>query len=171
MKSYSLFLGLLILALLGGVAVSARQAHAQTQDVPASGDLPNHSGNGGTTNSPGTNGGSTVGSNGPTQGPTEPLPALQNPLKAKNVTDLLFSLVDILIFLGVIVAVFMFVFIGFKFVMAQGNSDALKEARQWFLYAVIGTAILISSKVIVEGIKNTLTSAGVVNENLFNKSL
>lgn len=89
------------------------------------------------------------------------LPTLENPLKAKNVTELLYTAVDLAIFIGIIIAVLMFIYIGFKFVMAQGNSSKLAEARQWFLWAVIGTAILISAKVIVSVIQNTLSSAGV----------
>ncbi len=94
-------------------------------------------------------------------------PALQNPLKAGNVKDVLFSLVDLAIFIGVILAVLTFIWIGFKFVLAGGDPGAVTDARKWFLWAVVGTAILISSKVIVEVIKNTLTSTGVVNEKIF----
>jgi|GEM_PF-1582283 len=107
-----------------------------------------------------------------TQLPTKKSPTvlyLQNPLKAKNVEQALTTLVDFAIFIGIILAVFMFIFIGFKFVFAQGNETALKEARKWFFYAVVGTAILISSRVLVEVIQNTATSAGIVNENLFKK--
>lgn len=100
---------------------------------------------------------------------TTPIPALQNPLRAKSVTDLLFTVVDLMIFLGVIVAVFMFVFIGFKYVLAQGNATKIAEIHKWFLYAAVGTAVLISSKVIVEVIKNTFISAGIVNQDAFNK--
>jgi hypothetical protein len=91
---------------------------------------------------------------------------LKNPLQASSIEKLLFSFVDILIFIGVIVAVFVFIFIGFKLVMAQGNEDALKEAKQWFLYAVIGTAILIGSKMIVSVIENTLVSSGLVKKEV-----
>ena len=101
--------------------------------------------------------------------PPTTLPTLQNPLKATNVADLLYTIVDVLIFVGVIIATLMFVFIGFKFVMAQGDPTALKEARSWFFYVVIGTVVLVSSKVIVEVLKTTLSSAGVVNEKLFDK--
>ena len=97
------------------------------------------------------------------------IPKLENPIYASNVTDLLFDLVDVAIFVGTIFAVFAFIFIGFKFVMAQGSDSALSEAKQWFLYAVIGTAILIGSKFIVEVVKNTVTSAGLVKESVFNK--
>ncbi len=99
-----------------------------------------------------------------------PITPLENPLKAKNIQSLLFSVVDLMIFIGVIVAVMMFLWVGFKFVMARGSDTKLKEAKMWFLYAVIGTAILISSKVIVDVIKNTLTSAGVVDSKLWDSS-
>ncbi len=95
---------------------------------------------------------------------------LGNPLKNINsVPELLYKVVDLLIFIGVIIAVFMFIFVGFKFVWAQGNETELSEAKKWFMYVVIGTAILISAKVIVKVIQETLTSAGVVDERIWNK--
>ncbi len=102
----------------------------------------------------------------------QPIPKLINPLKSDfggSIENLIFSLVDIAIFAGTILVVFVFIWIGFKFVMAQGDSSAINEAKSWFMYAVIGTAILISSKVIVEIMKNTLVSAGVVDERLFKR--
>ncbi len=92
---------------------------------------------------------------------------LDNPIKANNIQQLLFQVVDIMIFIGAIVAVFAFIWIGFKLILAQGNESALKEAKEYFLAAVIGTAILIGSKVIVEVMKNTLVSAGVVDQSQF----
>lgn len=96
-----------------------------------------------------------------------PIVKLDNPIKANNIQTLLFTIVDLAIFLGSIIAVLMFVYVGFKFIMAQGNDSKITEAKEWFTYAVIGTAILISSKVIVEVVKNTLVSAGVVEEKAF----
>jgi hypothetical protein len=101
--------------------------------------------------------------------PSKPISTFQNPIHANNVTELLNTVVDIAINIGAIIAVIMFIVIGFKFVLAQGNETELKTAKEWFMYAVIGTAILISSKVIVEVVKSTLISAGVVNQDLFNK--
>jgi hypothetical protein len=101
--------------------------------------------------------------------PQGTLPTLSNPIYANSIADLIYKIVDIFIFLGVIVAVLMFIFVGFKFVWARGDSKAVGEARQWFYWLAIGTAILITSKVIVEVIKNTFISAGVVNEELFKK--
>lgn len=91
---------------------------------------------------------------------------LESPIKAKNLKDLLLSLVDLAIFIGSIVAVFTFIWVGFKLIMAQGNPGEIDKAKEWFTAAIIGTAILISSKVIVEVVRNTLTSSGLVNEQI-----
>lgn len=96
---------------------------------------------------------------------------IRNPLQAESIEQIVVTVVDLAIVIGVIFAVFMFIWIGFKFVMARGNDSALKEAKEWFMYAVIGTAILISAKVIVEVVKNTFISAGVVKQELFNKKI
>ena len=113
--------------------------------------------------------GATANTNPAPAAPQAVVPSLQNPLQVNDVQSLLGSMVDLAIFIGLILAVLVFIFIGFKFVLAQGNDSALKEAKQWFLYAVIGTAVLISAKVIVDVVKNTFISAGVVNQSLFNK--
>lgn len=119
-------------------------------------------GEGSTTNPPATN---PIITTAPSNNPPS---FLQNPLKAKSVSEVLALAVDLAIFIGGMLAVLVFIFIGFKFVLAQGNEAKLKSAKEWFLWAVVGTAILISSKVIVEVVRNTLISTGVVNEKLFN---
>ncbi len=89
---------------------------------------------------------------------------IQNPIKANSVGEILTLAVDLALFVGVILAVLAFIFIGFKFVMAQGSDTKLAEAKKWLLYAIIGTAILIGAKLIVAIITNTLIATGVVNE-------
>ena len=106
---------------------------------------------------------------GSTSNPPAKMVKLESPIKAKNLRDLLLSLVDFAIFIGSIVAVFTFIWVGFKLIMAQGNPGEIDKAKEWFTAAIIGTAILISSKVIVEVVRNTLTSSGLVNEQLLNK--
>lgn len=92
---------------------------------------------------------------------------LDNPLKVDKIEDVVYLAIDIAIYVGVAFSILAIIFIGFKFVFAQGNSEAIKEAQAWFFYVIIGLAILISSKVIVEIVKNTFISAGVVNEDVF----
>ena len=98
---------------------------------------------------------------------TQILPKLQNPLKVSSVEGVIFLAVDIAIYIGVAFAILAIIWVGFKFVLAQGNSEKLKEAREYFLWIIIGLAVLISARVIVEIVQNTLIKSGVVNEKVF----
>jgi hypothetical protein len=97
----------------------------------------------------------------------QPLPKLGNPLKVNSVQDVIFLAVDIAIYVGTAIAILSIIFVGFKFVEARGNEKKIIDAKQWFLYVIIGFAILISSKVIVEIVKNTLIKSGVVNQSVW----
>ncbi len=109
---------------------------------------------------------SISGSGGPPPAPAKIYTPLQNPLKAKSVEGVIFLAVDIAIYIGTAFAILAIIYAGFKMIMAQGNSDAIKEAREWLLYIAIGLAILLSSRLIVEIIRNTLVQSGVVNEKI-----
>jgi len=95
---------------------------------------------------------------------------LTNPLKAGSVEEVIYLAVDLAVYFGVILAMLAIVFIGFKFVLAQGKPEEIKEAKMWFFYVIIGLAILISSKVIVEIIQNTFIQSGVVNKEVFKRN-
>ena len=87
------------------------------------------------------------------------LTPLQNPLKVDSVKDV--------IYLGTAFAVLALIFVGFQFIAAQGNQNKLIDAKRWFFSVIIGFAVLISAKVIVEIVKNTLVDSGVVNKGVF----
>ena len=93
---------------------------------------------------------------------------LPNPLCVSSVNDILYLAVDIATYIGVILAVLFLIYAGFKYIAAQGNSVKITEAHHFLLAVVIGIAILIGASAIVNVIKNTLTSAGVVNSSTFN---
>ena len=140
---------LITIMLFSGGALSLQ---AQSQQLPAP--------SGGGSTLPSSGGGSTV---------TKPTPVtkLDNPISANNIKELLLQVVDLAINIGLVVSVLMFVWVGFKFIWAQGNQSELSDAKEWFFYVVIGTALLISSKVIVEVLSTTLVNTGIVNEQLF----
>jgi hypothetical protein len=92
--------------------------------------------------------------------------AVCNPLNSSDITTLLTNLVNIAIPIGAVIAVIMFVYVGFKFIFAQGKPEKIKEAWSWFAWVAIGTAILLGAKVIVTIMESTLTSAGVVQPGL-----
>jgi hypothetical protein len=50
------------------------------------------------------------------------------------------------------------VYVGFKFVMAQGSSDKINEAKEAFLWVVIGAAIVLGAIVIRTIIMGTVES-------------
>lgn len=98
---------------------------------------------------------------------SQPAQKLQNPLKVTSIKEVIFLAVNIMVYIGVSFAILAIIFVGFKFVMAQGKPEEISKAKEWFLYIIIGLAILISAKVIVEIIQNTLVKSGVVNEKLW----
>lgn len=88
---------------------------------------------------------------------------IENPLKnTGSVAELIATFVDWIINLGVVVVVLAFVYTGFQYVAARGNPDGIKKAHDAFLWTVVGTLVLIGSKVLTEVIKNTLTQGGVI---------
>jgi len=93
---------------------------------------------------------------------------LPNPLGVSSVNDLLYLAVDIATYVGVVLAVIFLIYAGFKYIAARGNSDKITEAHHFLLAVVIGIAILIGATAIVNVVKNTLTSAGLVKSTTFN---
>jgi hypothetical protein len=110
-------------------------------------------------------GGTQTINNGPTNCSTNPA-VICNPLAASNVTNLLNGIVAIATPVGAIIAVLAFIWVGFKFIQAQGNPEKITEARNALMYVAIGTAILLGAKIITTVITNSLTSAGVVKQGL-----
>ena len=102
-----------------------------------------------------------------TQSAPTPAPVLCNPLKVNSVIDLIYLVVDIVTYIGGIIAVLAILFSGCKFVMALGNPKKIEEARNYLFAVVIGTAILLGAQGIVIILKNTLSSAGILKSNVF----
>ena len=94
---------------------------------------------------------------------------LPNPLKVSSVSDLLYLIANIGTYIGVILAVLALIWVGFKFVAAQGNPEKIKEARHAFFWIIIGVAVLIGASAIIDILKNTLSSAGLVQPGVWNK--
>ncbi len=91
------------------------------------------------------------------RGSTGVLPKITNPLKFKSLEDLIKGLVNIALQLGVILAVLALVWVGFKFILAQGNDGKITDAKNSLQWVIIGIAILFGAQIIVEIIKGTLS--------------
>ncbi len=83
---------------------------------------------------------------------------LENPLGSSNnsLTAFANSVVDAVVTVGLPIAALMIVYSGFLFVAARGNETKLKDAKNAFLYAVIGIAIILAAKVLSEVIRGTI---------------
>lgn len=57
-------------------------------------------------------------------------------------TEVLVFVKDFLFSILAIVSIAVFIYFGFKLVVARGNEEEFKKALMWFLYAVIGLAII-----------------------------
>lgn len=81
---------------------------------------------------------------------------LVNPLDNINsLEDLLAKVLDAVVELGVIAVTLALVFVGFKFVAAQGREEELKNAKAALLWTVVGGLILLGVKAIALVIQET----------------
>lgn len=83
---------------------------------------------------------------------------IKNPIKADSLIVLLELILNIIIEIGTPILIIAIIFVGFKFVMAQGKEAKISEARQALMWVLVGAAIVIGSKVIVEIVQNTVNS-------------
>lgn len=84
---------------------------------------------------------------------------IKNPLK--NGTNSLYGFInlvinDVILPVGGVIAVIFIIYSGFLFVTAQGNETKLATAKKAFLYAAIGTAILLGAWAISLAIESTI---------------
>jgi hypothetical protein len=84
---------------------------------------------------------------------------LDNPFATGNsLQDLLVAVFDKIIFpIGGILAVLAFVYSGFLYVSAQGDTTKIQTAHNALLYSAIGTAVLLGARVIAEVISGTIS--------------
>ena len=90
---------------------------------------------------------------------------LSNPLKVDSVAGLIQSFVDIFSYLVILGAVLAIIWVGLQFILAQGNPERLNELKKWLLGIIIGVAVVIGARIIVDIVINTLESTGVVNQS------
>ncbi len=92
---------------------------------------------------------------------TCPSNTICNPLQATSISGFFRDLFRSAVKIGLPIVVLFIVYAGFKFISAQGNSEKLNEAKQNFLYVILGTTIFLGAWVIAEIIAATLKQLGV----------
>ncbi|MDQ5928052.1 MAG: hypothetical protein QG633_490 [Patescibacteria group bacterium] len=84
-------------------------------------------------------------------------PQIENPLGAtRDLSALILKVVDGIAQIGYYVVVLFVIYSGFKFVKARGNDKELADAKQTFLYTVIGAAILLGATLLANVISGTV---------------
>jgi uncharacterized membrane protein len=86
---------------------------------------------------------------------------IKSPLEGAGITSiskLLEVIINGVTIVAIPIIVLAFIYAGFKFVAAQGNSNEVSEAKKIFLYTMAGAAIILGSNVILEVVVNTTGS-------------
>ena len=81
---------------------------------------------------------------------------IQNPLKFDSITGFISGLLTDVSNVGAIVAIFAFIYAGYRFVAARGNPTELQKARDIFINTCIGVAILLGARLIAAIIVGTI---------------
>ncbi len=81
---------------------------------------------------------------------------LCNPIAAQSITQLINSILRVLIQIGLPVAAVFIIYAGFLYVTARGNEEQIKKAHKAFLWAAVGAAILVGAGAISRVITNTI---------------
>lgn len=82
---------------------------------------------------------------------------IKNPLGVSTVADFIARALKSMVLLALPVVALFFVISGFMFVSARGNTHKLQEARENFVYVVIGALLIIGAWVIATMIGGTVT--------------
>jgi hypothetical protein len=84
---------------------------------------------------------------------------LTNPLnKIETLPQFLNAILDAVVNLGTIILILALVYVGFQFVVAQGNEEKLKSARSALMWTVIGGLVLLGAKSLGLVIQGTVES-------------
>jgi hypothetical protein len=94
----------------------------------------------------------------PGQGGGSNSPTIDNPFKGgDSLQDFLVAIIDNIIMpIGVVLAVLAFIYTGFLFVTAQGNDSKLTNAKKALVNSAIGTAVLLGAWSIATVVRNTV---------------
>lgn len=82
---------------------------------------------------------------------------IKNPLGVNSVADFIARALQAMVLLALPVVALFFVIAGFMFISARGNTHKLQEARENFVYVIIGGLLIIGAWVIATMIGGTVT--------------
>lgn len=81
---------------------------------------------------------------------------ISNPLEYDTFEKLIESLINFIFGLAIAVAPIMFIIAGFLFLTAAGNPERIDRAKKMIWYTVIGLAIVLLSRALIEVIREII---------------
>lgn len=81
---------------------------------------------------------------------------LCNPLGYNSLWEFLQRMLQLIVQIGFPVIVLYIVFIGFKFITAEGKPEKLKEVQSLFFWAIIGALVVLGSQALALAIQATV---------------
>ena len=86
---------------------------------------------------------------------------INNPLPGvSTVPDLIRTILNGLLTIGMPVVALAVIYCGFLFVFARGNSEKLTKAKEALLWTLVGAAVLLGAWAIAQMISATVTGLG-----------
>lgn len=82
---------------------------------------------------------------------------LYNPIGTTSLTQFLTTLLRLVAQIAFPVIVLFLVYVGFLFITAQGNPEKLKEARNYFLWAIVGALLVLGAHALALAIEETVS--------------
>ena len=95
---------------------------------------------------------------------------IDNPLKFNSVGALIKVSMEYFSYLVILFAVLALIYVGLQFVLAQGKPDKMRELKSWLGWIVVGVAIVIGARILVNVVINTLEATGTVSPGVINSA-
>jgi hypothetical protein len=82
--------------------------------------------------------------------------SLYNPIGTNDLSAFLAKILHLVVQIVFPIIVLFIVYIGFLFVSSQGNPEKLKEAKEYFFWALVGALIVLGAEALSLAIKATV---------------
>lgn len=84
--------------------------------------------------------------------------AIKNPLKVDTIQEAIKLFMDAVLKIAIPFIVLAFLWSGFNFVLARGNSEKVTKAKNMFVFTIIGTLLILGAWTITNAIIGTVNS-------------
>lgn len=82
--------------------------------------------------------------------------SLENPIRTNDLSTFLSNLLRLVAQIAFPIIVLFLVYVGFLFISSQGNPEKLKEAKNYFLWAIVGALLVLGAYALSLAIRATV---------------